>query len=183
MYYTHVGNLPRHLYCYADSSFFRRGRRRWEPVVWFGLVSHPGRVWGCTVMTEEGAVYRALPPSAISVWKPRRGDYVAVRDSQVWDCYGRAFTTLEYDYLKSLQAEVKGRNGRAYGHYLFTIAPFGDGFSDEPEQAKEFHVLSLGAGGVTIQPTDKLLFIDKSFTKEEAAWPNLKPTTRTWSCE
>ena len=62
-------NLPHHLYVWVDSAFIRKGGKGFEPAVWFALRSEPNRAWGCTVMTEEGAVYRNLPPHSLSFSK------------------------------------------------------------------------------------------------------------------
>jgi hypothetical protein len=59
MIYSGAGPLPRHVYCYVQPYAF--GNEDWLRVAWFGLVSHPGRTWGCHVMLECGAVYRNVP--------------------------------------------------------------------------------------------------------------------------
>ena len=57
------------------------------------------------------------------------------------------------------------------GRYLFSAAPMGDGFSEVPDQAKEFAFVALDNGRLTIQPTNHLLFADASFT-EGHGWPS-----------
>jgi hypothetical protein len=69
-----------------------------------------------------------------------------------------------------------------HGQYLFTVAPIEDGFSNEPSQSKEFKFIKLDNGRITIQPTNKVLFIDKSFTEEEV-FHELKLQTEVYSCE
>lgn len=102
--------------------------------------------------------------------------------AQRWDCYGREFSTIEYTYLRGMGAIAKNCDGELLGEYIFTAAPIDDGFSRYPEQAKEFMFIKLDIGRLTIQPTDKVLFIDRSFVKPE--WPkDLKTTTETYSCE
>lgn len=175
MIYSGSGDLPHHLYVHVDSSFIRT-TTGFEPAVWFGLASKPGEMWGCHVMLECGAVYRNVPPHAIAFkpdpcpWEPTA--------AQLWDCYGPQFSTHEYAYLKGLDAQTKTHLGR----YLFTAIPLFDGYTRAPDQSKEFMFLALDNGRLTIQPTDKVLFHDKSFTEPD--WPmNIKRQTDTYSCE
>ena len=71
------------------------------------------------------------------------------------------------------------------GTYLFTVAPVGDAYSAVPEQAKEFVFVKLDNGRLTIQPTNHVVFRDRSFTTNDAMdFPvGLKRQTETWSCE
>ena len=69
-------SLPRHYYVWVDSAFIREGGAGFEPAVWFGLHSHPGRAWGCHVMLECGAFYRGLPPHAIAFKVGETGEYL-----------------------------------------------------------------------------------------------------------
>lgn len=164
MKYTGVGELPHHLYAWVDRRFIYKNRTGFERAVWFGLVSHPSRMWGCTVMLESGAVYRNLPPHALAfsekptpVWLPQ--------SAQTWDCYGRSFTTVKYQYLTELNCVVKTKLEEVFqGSYLFTAYPIEDGFSEYPEQSKEFSFIELENGRLTVQPTDRVCYIEGSFT-------------------
>ena len=180
--FTLVGELPRHLYCYVDASFCQHNGG-FIPALWFGLVSYPDRVWGCTVLLENGAIFRNLPTHAIAFnespppWGPK--------DAQTWNCYGQQFTTLEYSYLHGLRIKAIA-NGQPYlGEYLFTAAPVNDGFSAYPEQAKEFVFVKLDNGRLTVQPTNRLIAEDKSFTTNDAMeFPKgMKVQVDTWSAE
>ena len=181
MTYSQAGQLPHHQYCLVDASFIS-SRTGFIPCVWFGLVSIPGRMWGCTIMLECGAVYRAVPPHALTYFYPEVEPIWEPDHAQRWDCYGREFSTIEYTYLRGMEVIAKNCDGEFQGEYLFTAAPIDDGFSRHPEQAKEFCFIKLNNGRITIQPTDKVLFIDPSFVTPE--WPtDLKTTTEIYSCE
>lgn len=182
--FTLVGQLPRHLYVFVDSSHTHKPPKGWLPAVWFGLVSFPGRAWGCTVMFESGAVYRNLPPHAIAFTDKPEPKW-SIKDAETWDVYGLAFSCVEYRYLSALDLKVRA-NGKEYpGHYLFTAAPIGDGFSAYPEQAKEFSFVRLDNDRLTIQPTNHLLFVERSFTSNPTGrFPtDLKRQVEIWSCE
>lgn len=182
MSYTLVGELPRHIYCFVDSSITHGEPKGLLPCVWFGLVSYPGRMWGCTVMLESGAVYRNIPAHGIAFnnwagdWEPE--------SAQTWDCYGERFTTIEYRYLSGLDCRVKTSSGPYDGQYLFTAAPVGDGFSAYPEQAKEFCFIELNNGRLTVQPTNHVVFRERSFTDNKLEFPaGIKRQTEVHSCE
>ena len=180
MIYSQSGQLPIPQYCHVDTSFISDDQG-FIPCIWFGLVSIPGRMWGCTIMLESGAVYRAVPPHAIAFNRNPELDWFA-RDAQRWDCYGTEFSTIEYTYLRGLRVDTRCKDKFRDGEYLFTAVPIDDGFSRHPEQAKEFMFIKLNNGRLTIQPTDKVLFCDQSFTSAE--WPtNLRTTDTIYKCE
>lgn len=174
-------SLPIHQYVYVDSSFIRKDQKEFEPAVWFGLSATPGRAWGCHVMLECGAVYRGIPAHAISYSQdPLEW---TLQQSQLWDCYGHDFQILEYDYLRESRCVVKIQNKDHTGNYLFTAVPLDDSFTRDPSQSKEFMFVRLDNNRLTIQPTNKILFKDKSFTVD-TGWPtNLKLSETIWTSE
>jgi hypothetical protein len=177
--FTGSASLPAHLYAFVDRAFVRKGGEGFEPCVWFGLHAHPGRMWGCHVMLECGAVYRSLPPHALAFCEGPNPSW-SEKDAQAWDCYGRQFSLLVYDYLYGLDAALRSGEG---AHYLFTAVPVADAFSEAPEQAKEFMFLKTHGGRLTVQPTDRALFRERSFTKD-TGWPkDIGRQTDWWSCE
>lgn len=182
--YHLVGELPRHLYVYVDSAFTHKEPQGFIPAVWYGLVSYPGRLWGCTCLLENGAVYRNIPVHAIA-FNERPKPTWTPKEAQAWDCYGNQFTTIEYRYLSGLECQVKASDIETiYGDYLFTAAPIGDGFSANPEQAKEFMFIQLRNGRLTVRPTNHVVITEKSFTGEVEEWPKgLQVQTKVWSCE
>jgi hypothetical protein len=183
--YSGIGELPTHRYVYVDTLFTHVEPQGFVPAVWYGLVAHPGRTWGCTVVLESGAMYRALPPHALAMgplpeptWTPK--------DAQRWDCYGYDFSAVQYRYLAELDVEAR-TNGRILpGRYLFSVAPLGDGFSAAPDQAKEFTFVALDNGRLTIQPTNHVRIHERSFTTATPGtrFPTgLRRQTDIWSCE
>jgi hypothetical protein len=132
-------------------------------------------------MLEVGSIYRSLPPTAIA-FDPNPDPEWSLQQAQSWDCYGVGFSALEYPYLSGLRCAAKCAGEDFQGSYLFTVAPMGDGFSAYPEQAKEFSFVELENGRLTIQPTNHLLFEERSFTKHDG-WPILKRQTETHHCE
>ena len=172
-------SLARHYYVWIDQSFTRQDGAGWEPAVWFGLHSHPGRAWGCHVMLECGAFYRGLAAHALAFTAPAGLHRLDAAPAQIWDCYGRDFALLIYDYLDGLR--VSTRSGET-GEYLFTAVPQGDAFTHDPSQGKEFMFIRTTGDRLTIVPTNNLLFEERSFTVDQG-WPRLKKSDQVWSCE
>jgi len=183
MKHTLVGQIPAHKYCWVDSTHTHKEPSGFVPAIWYGLVSYPGRVWGCTVLLESGAIYRNLPPHAIAFNAAPDGVWTA-QDAQTWDCYGWEFATLEYDYLRGLECRVLANNQEHIGEYMFTVAPVGDAYSADPGQSKEFTFVKLDNGWMTIQPTNHTVFRERSFTDNKLEFPRgLKRQTEIWTVE
>lgn len=191
--YHSSGELPIHEYVWVDSSFLSHDYEvgeHFQPAIWFGLNSKPGRMWGCHVLLECGAVYRNLPLHALaSCSNPKQREW-SPQDSQLWDCYGERFSTIAYTSLKGLKAQAKIRSGEYEdGEYLFTAIPIGDSYSAYPEQEKEFKFIRLNNGRYTTRPTNYCIFKDSSFTvdengKEGFHWPKkIRVSDTVWTCE
>ncbi len=180
--HTGSGPLPQHIYCHVERSFVRTGEQAGtEPCVWFGLRAYAGRAWGCHVMLECGAVVRDIPLHALA--QSVEAAPWTLESAQHWDCYGDQFSLVRYTYLQGLEARAKCGPAEHLGEYLFTACPMHDGFSAEPEQSKEFVFLALRNGRFTAQPTNRVLFIERSFT-EAQAWPtDIQRQSEVWSCE
>jgi hypothetical protein len=178
--FTASGSLPRHQYVSVCGAFIGFGADEWFPAVWFGLHSHPGRAWGCTVLLESGAVYRDLPPHALAFCSDP--DPWTIKDAQQWDCYSSQFSLHTYDYLDGLTAIVRAADAELGAEYLFTAIPVGDAYTHAPAQAKEFMFLRTDGGRLTIQPTNRVLFRDKSFTTVPR-WLPLRRSESVYSCE
>ena len=180
---TLVGALPGHRYVWVDATFLGAPARQYIPAVWFGLVSYPGRAWGCTVMLDCGAIYRNLPPHALAFHQTDAAPAWTLAQAQTWDCYGMGWTALTYPFLEGLSARVRCGDTELAGAYLFTVAPVGDVYSAAPAQAKEFVFLQTRGHRLTIQPTNHVLFRDPSFTSD-AGWPTwLRRQTDVYSSE
>lgn len=180
MIHSISGPIPFHIQLWVDMREFTKDQQGMTRAIWFGLSSMPGRAWGLHVMLECGAVYRNVPPHLVA-FTPEARQW-ALHNAQDWDCYGTDFAVVEYPYLSGLRCVAKVCTGILGGTYLFTIVPANDAFSRIPEQQKEFVVIQLANNRLTIQPTNRVLFHDRSFI--EPAWPtNLKTNDRIWRKE
>jgi hypothetical protein len=195
---TLFASLPRQLYCYVDARFLGT-RTTFEPCSWFGLTSVPGRAWGLSVLLECGAMYSHVPPHAIYFAVPggdRSAEPWKLEQAQLWDCFGVDFAVHVYDQLDGRDVKVRwpdwckhtmaldaercvvcgktalqvAQGSELGGEYLFTAQHFGDGYSLQPEQAKQYHFVKLENGRLCTLPANCILFIDKAFVKP--AWPD-----------
>jgi hypothetical protein len=140
-------------------------------------------MWGLNVMLESGAVYRNLPPHAVAFKQAPEPEW-AEKDAQTWDCYGEGWSGLIYPYLDGLDCLARTRSNKVLqGRYLMTTVPIGDSFSAYPEQQKEFTFIELENGRLTIQPTNYVVFQDRSFNTSFKFPVGLKRQTQYWSCE
>jgi hypothetical protein len=150
--------------------------------MWVGLTAIPGRAWGINVILRDGgALYRNIPPHAVS-FTAGPGQEWNIDDAQLWDCYSYHFSILQNPIMHGMEVSVMLKSGVvSHGEYLFSTAHLHDGWSDSPDQDKEFIFVKLECGRLTIQPTNRVRFIDRSFTTE--ALPRLKVQETVYSCE
>lgn len=185
MKYTMIGSIPRHQYLFVDSTFTHKDQKEMIPCVWFGIVSYPGRMWGANILLESGAIYRNVPIHALSYDNSLIPDWYG-DDAQIWDCYSEDFAVHEYPYLKGARVRIhsKSRDVEYQGNYLFSVLPMGDGYSAQPETAKEFAFVRLATGCIAVRPTNYILWSEDSITLDTWEWPtNLRRQTETYHCE
>lgn len=178
--YTGSAPLPHHQYAWIQPHCI--GTHEWLKVAWFGMTSFTGRIWGCHVLLECGAMYRSIPLHHLAHEKTEAS--WSAQQAQTWDCYGDQFSIVEYPYLRNhrVRAKLKDRSEHD-GKYVLTLIPMLDGYSAYPEQSKEFTLVALRNGRYTCQPTNHILVDDKSFITT-VEWPTfLKRQTEVWSAE
>jgi hypothetical protein len=149
--------------------------------MWVGITSIPGRAWGINVILRNGgALYRNLPPHSIGFHSEDFG--WTIQQAQLWDCYSYHFTIVQSPILRGLRMQAKVKGELLTGEYLFHVTHVDDGWSDSPDQDKEFYFIKLDNGRLTIQPTNRITFIDASFIVNDNL-PELKLSDTIYSCE
>jgi hypothetical protein len=181
--FTKIGHLPRHQYIWIDSSFTHEEPRGLVEACWVGVTAIPARTWGINVILREGgALYRNIPPHLVS-FSPENDTRWTISQAQLWNCYAFEFTLLENNHLSGLRVSV-WIDGKLYGgEYLFSAAHILDGYSMTPEQDKEFFFIRLDNSRLTIQPTNRVAFVDKSFIVSDIQMPKLKLNNQIFTCE
>ena len=182
MNYTKIGALPTHRYIWVDSEYTHEKPEGLVEAMWVGLTSIPGRAWGINVILRDGgALYRNIPPHAVAFSSSSLIDW-DISDAQLWDCYSYNFSILQNPIMREMEVSVKIKKETIlYGQYLFSATHLHDGWSDSPDQDKEFIFIKLDNGRLTIQPTNKVLFIDRSFSTPTI--PKLKLQEQIYYCE
>lgn len=181
MAYCKIGNIPSHRYIWVDSFYTHEKPIGFVEAMWVGITSIPSRAWGINVILRDGgALYRNIPPNGISFKKDPTANW-KLNQSQLWNCYSYDFTTLQNPILSGLPVSTKIYENIFLGTYLFSTSHLNDGWSDSPDQDKEFIFIQLLNGRLTIQPTNRVCFIDKSFTNNNI--PKLKVQEQIYSCE
>lgn len=177
---TLAANLPYHVYGYVDKAHLSDGAvLGWEPAVWFGVTLPTNRALGLTVLLENGAVYRELPPHAWA-FTPSAPPWT-IGQAQAWDCFGGSAQLLEYAYLRELAVRVEATGDT--GTYLCTLE-FGDnGFSRYPPQSKCLHLVELDHGRLTLQPNNHLRWSEASFTHLDKPVDWLRRQSTVWGAE
>jgi len=178
------GSLLKHQYVFVDRKYTRKcinimADCGYEPAIWFAISAKPGRAWGLHLLLEDGAVVRDIPPHAIAFTDCPDAQDWTLEEAQTWNVYGSNFSLEEYSIFKEADVLVYPNKS---GTYLFTVIPMDDGYTEEPEQAKEFSFIKLDNGRLTVQPTNLILFADKSFTNMKPQFPqDIRPQTTKWT--
>ena len=181
MIFSKIAPLPTHRYVLVDSSFTHKTPCGLVEGMWVGVTSIPSRAWGINVILRDGgALYRNLPPHSIGFHSEDFG--WTIQQAQLWDCYSYHFTIVQSPILRGLRMRAKVKGELLTGEYLFHVTHVDDGWSDSPDQDKEFYFIKLDNGRLTIQPTNRITFIDASFIVNDKL-PELKLSETIYSCE
>ena len=181
MNYTKIGALPTHRYIWVDSKYTHEEPYGLVEAMWVGLTAIPGRAWGINVILRDGgALYRNIPPDAVAFTPNPEADWI-ISEAQLWDCYSYHFSILQNPILRGMEVTARVEDEILHGECLFSVTHLHDGWSDSPDQDKEFIFVKLNNGRLTIQPTNRVRFIDHSFTTD--VLPKLKLQETVYSCE
>lgn len=167
-------NLPKHVYGYLRTEFcnnLESGTEGIIPAVIFAVESTPGRALTFHVLRDDGALVSQVPLHALC-WReeaPRRvlGDLVR------WDCFGWYVTATQFDYLYDVTFEARIGEGVETGQYICTFDFLNNGFSEEPTQHKNFHLLALDDGNLALVTNDKCKALERSFVERPFDWESL----------
>ncbi len=183
---AHNIDLPRHRYVHVIEAAVLQGgaKDKTIPAVWWGMSATPGRMFGCHILLESGAMVVDIPLHCLR-HKADATHLVRYFEAQRWDAYGWSLEAHEPAFLSGLECRVLTRDHRHIrdlGTLWFLLDHVRDGYSLEPAQHKHHWVVALDGGSFTCVPQDQLLALDSSFTKMDGI-PPIKRQTRVWSCE
>jgi len=186
----HNLSLPRHRYIGVHASFVLKDAahdHRLLPAVWWGVSVTPGRMLGCHVLLECGALVVDLPlhalnadPTQLVAPRPLLPSQTAVWDMYGWEAELFAPTMLEDATVTLLDmGDLTDLQGRLW----FAVDHVRDGYSMAPGQHKHLWVVAVKAHGYLVQvPQDHLLVDDPSFTVSGAP-PRIQRQERIYRAE
>lgn len=178
-------DLPNHFYCKLKKEFLydqREHKGEFVDALVFAISSIPGRAIGFSLVTEHGAQFSRLPIQAL-VHKEKHTDY-PLNLLQPWDAMGYEVVVNEYKYLREMPCKVMFRDKSWHpGRYMFTIDFLDNGFSAEPTQAKCYHMIKLCGGQFSLQPNNRIIWLDSSFVKPLEGRPDYIVNSHVWHCE
>ena len=183
---AHNIDLPRHRYVHViEAAVHRNGAKdKTIPCLWWGMSATPGRMFGCHVLLESGAMVVDLPLHCLR-HKADATQRWTFDQAQRWDAYGWALEAHEPAYLSGLSCRVLSQDHRHVdylGDLWFYLDHVSDGYSAEPSQHKHHWMVALDDGVFTCVPQDQVLAQESSFTRDVGI-PPIRRQTRVWSCE
>lgn len=179
--------LPQHFYAYVRTEYLRNlesGHGEVEEACVFGLASEPNRALGFHVHLKSGAIFWRLPIAALC-WRPD-APHRPTSLLQAWDCFDFNVTATAFPYLRERECLIRLKDGSEEpGMYVCTVDFYANGYSDQPDQNKCFHLVKLDDGNFAAYPNDRLLWCDQSFTVKEPTFRGLgyRANTHAWWAE
>jgi hypothetical protein len=159
------------------------------PCLVFGMSSIPSRTPLFHFLMEDGGIWWRMPISAFC-WK---NDATAqeLDELVLWDSFSYYCGVAVFDVLKNKKISFISRRGKKYvGDYMFTLdwasGPsnhLDTGFSEAAGQHKCGHVIRMDNGNYGIQPNNRILVCDPSFTVKKNLVIERKINSRIWTTE
>lgn len=187
-----IGSPPEHFYCWVRDHFLYEDRPKhfgnFTKAIVVGLRSAGAEALGFWCLLENGAQYGPLPIHALAHREgaPQR----ELHDLELWDCFGEDFGVARLDFLTHMRCYVRvgdpWERDWESARYLFTIDWTNNGCSNEPSQRKTAHLVALADGNYALQPNNRMLWDDASFTELNLGphWhPGYSVQTRLWRAE
>lgn len=180
-------SLPKHIYAFLRTEFvnnLKPGSDGLIPAVIFGAESVPGRALTFHVLRDDGALVSQVPLHALCHLEsaPRR----ELEDLMRWDCFGWWLTVIEFEYLREVTFETLTGAGVETGQYICTFDFLNNGYSEDPSQHKNFHLLALSDGNFALQTNDKCKALERSFVERPFDWaalPRIERNKLKWYAE
>ena len=180
----HNISIPHFFAKIRNEHFYQHdGRKGMTDVIVFGAQSVAGRALTFHVMTEEGAV-RSRVPVHMLAWKDD-SETMPLDHLQLWDCFGNNVSCTAFEYLDQMRVKTLFKDGNYYwGSYIMTFDWYANPSSDEPTQYKCAHMIKLDNGSFALQPNNRLMWKDMSFTtKQFPDKPDWMVDDKVWICE
>lgn len=184
-------NIPP-IECYVRGEYLRNledSHGTYFSALVFGFTSIPSRVPLFHFLMEDGGIWWRMPISAFCSKKDSAP--MELDELVLWDCFSYNPSITTFSVLKDKRMKYTSRRGNDYyGKYMFTIDwvssdpnTVNTGFSEEPGQHKCGHVIMLDNGNYAIQPNNRVLMYDPSFTTKKDLVIQRKLNSHIWTVE
>ena len=165
-------NIPP-IECYVRGNFLRDqqdSHDKFFPVVIFGVASVQNRSPLFHFLMEDGGMWWRMPINAFCT-KPNVPE-VDLHDLVLWNSFSPFITVTRFANLANMKMQYRNRQKQVVkGKYLFTLDwhnaesnRLDDGYSESPGQHKCGHVIEREDGNFAIQPNNRVLLFEPSFT-------------------
>jgi len=173
-------NIP-HQYWHVDLSFM--GVKETRKCIVHAIQSYGGKALLFHVLTDFGAHLSRVPLNFLS-HKLTTDEHLPLHMLQLWDCFSDNVSFVQFDYLTEarVKATLKDRS-LIWGNYFGTVDWYENGFTEEPTQFKQGHIILLDNGQIAMQPNNRLQFFDMSFTGKSFPMHKLRVIEETPSVE
>ena len=159
--------------CYVRGNFLRNqqdGHDKVFPCYVFGVASIPDRVPMFHFLMEDGGIWWRMPMNAFC-WK-QDAPVMEIHDQILWNSFSPYIAVTVFDQLRGMRMEYSDRNRKKHqGFYVMTFDwhwPEANttnvGWSENPGQHKCGHLIKLDNGNFAIQPNNRVVLKDPSFT-------------------
>lgn len=165
-------NIPP-IECYVRGNFLRNqqdSHDKYFPCVIFGVASVQNRSPLFHILMEDGGLWWRMPINAFCAKPgvPEEDIYNLV----LWNSFSSNITVTKFANLVNMKMSYLDRNkNKVEGKYLFTLDwhnpdsnTIDHGYSENPGQHKCGHVIQRDDGNFAIQPNNRVLLFEPSFT-------------------
>jgi hypothetical protein len=173
-------NIP-HAYWFFNMSNF--GSSEVRTCIVHALQSFAGKALHFHVLTDFGANFSTVSLDSLYHKEPS-GNQLPLDFLQLWDCFSNNASFITYNYLSECRVKVLFKDkSTMWGNYFGTVYWYDNGYTDEPTQFKEGHIILLDNGQIAVQPNNRLIFKDMSFTNKNFPDSKITPVTKRPSVE
>lgn len=155
----------------------------------FGVTSLMNKTLLFNFMSSGGGHFCRLPIHAFCHKKD--APVQSLNDLVTWNNFSYYIGVIRYDYLATFcRAKIKLRDGQIYfGNYMFTVDyanPDKDlinqdfGLSEDPYEHKSASLFKLDNGNFSIQPNNRVLYVDASFIEPYTEVPKWRAQKSEW---
>lgn len=162
--------------CYVRGNFLRNQEDSHDvylPCVIFGVASVQSRSPLFHILMEDGGLWWRLPISAFCS-KPGVPQE-DLHNLVLWNSFSPSITVTKFANLANMRmAYIDRTKTKIHGKYLFTLDWHNPdynrldvGYSETPDQHKCGHVIQRDDGNFAIQPNNRVLLFEPSFTTKD----------------